>query len=293
MNQKNLERAVIIGIAFNIILTILKLVFGYSGSSRGLITDGYNSLSDVVVSILVYFVLRISNKKPDEHHPYGHQKFEGIAFFALGMGFLLVSIVLFVTTSGTLINFIKNGQLGETPSLTTFYIALIALGIKLFLALFYKKLYKKSKHPTLKAESNNHAIDMIATTFTIIGIGLSQLGFVIFDYIAAIIIVCLILRLAIMTLKEAISYLVDEAPEKQLIDQIYHYIEISKGVLSVDDLKVRRHMTNLYVDVEIGVNERLSLKEAHQIAEYVHHRVEKEFPKVIHCMVHVNPVVQI
>lgn len=290
MTQKQLGQAVIIGIVFNVILTILKLTFGYIGHSHALITDGYNSLSDIITSIMIFLVLKISNKKPDHDHPYGHQKFEGIAYFALGMIFLLSALVLLISTATTFVAYLKDQTLGVEPTLLTLYMAIISLVIKLFLAMFYRVLYKKSYHPTLKAESSNHGIDMIATSLTIVGIGLSQLGFIIFDYIAAILIVFLILRLAVNTLKESIPFLVDQAPDQLFIDEVMQFIFDTQGVLSVDDLKVRRHMLNVYVDVEIGVQGSLSLKEAHQIAEYVHHRVEKQFPNVIHCMVHVNPV---
>lgn len=44
-----------------------------------------------------------------------------------------------------------------------------------------------------------------------------------------------------------------------------------------------------YVDLEIGVQEDLSLKEAHLIAHKVHDALEKEFPDIKHCMIHINP----
>ena len=289
MNQKKLEIAIIIGIAFNIILTLMKLIIGYMGHSEALITDGFNSLSDVVMSLLIYFVLKVSSKKPDQDHPYGHQKFEGIAYFALGMIFLMTSILLFVSTTESLITFIRNQSNANTPTVFTLYTSIVALVIKLFLAVFYYKLYTASKHPTLKAESHNHALDMLATSFTLIGIVLARLGFIIFDYIAAIVIVFLILRLSVTTLKEAISYLTDQAPEQSYIDKMFEFISNCEGVIKIDDLKIRMHMTNVYVDVEIAVEANMSLNLAHKIAENVHDKVEDQFPKVIHCMVHVNP----
>ncbi len=289
MNQKKLEIAIIIGIIVNVILTLIKLIFGYMGHAQALITDGYNSLSDVLMSSMIYFVLKISSKDPDEDHPYGHHKFEGIVYFALGMIFMLSSILLFVSTGGQLIDYIIDPTSATAPTFYTIIVSIIALVIKLFLASFYQILYKRTNHSTLKAESRNHAIDMIATSFTLIGIALAHYGWVIFDYIAALIIVFLIFRLAVSTLKEAVSFLVDQAPEQAVVDDMSSFIASKQGVLSVDVLKIRKHMTKLYMDVEIGVEACLSLKAAHEIAERVHDEVEKNYPDVIHCMVHVNP----
>jgi divalent metal cation (Fe/Co/Zn/Cd) transporter len=43
------------------------------------------------------------------------------------------------------------------------------------------------------------------------------------------------------------------------------------------------------VDVEIRVDGDYTLRRAHKIAEDVHASIEKNFPKVKHIMVHVNP----
>ena len=48
--------------------------------------------------------------------------------------------------------------------------------------------------------------------------------------------------------------------------------------------------SKIYVDLEIGADETISFKKAHAVAENVHHAIEKNFPEVKHCMVHVNPV---
>jgi len=118
---------------------------------------------------------------------------------------------------------------------------------------------------------------------------LSHFNLIIFDYIASIIIGLLILRLAVQILFESVAYLVDQAPSEEVINKINQVIQSVSGVIQVDDLKVRKHMTQKYVDVEIAVQSSLTLEAAHKIAENVHHKVEAKFPDVIHCMVHVNP----
>lgn len=77
----------------------------------------------------------------------------------------------------------------------------------------------------------------------------------------------------------------DEKTEKALRECVLKQDE----VLGVDLLNTRIFSNKIYVDVEIQVNASYSLKAAHSIAESVHDMIEKEFPKVKHIMVHVNP----
>ena len=59
--------------------------------------------------------------------------------------------------------------------------------------------------------------------------------------------------------------------------------------LRVDDLKTRLFGSRTYVDAEIAVDGALPLRDAHVIAEAVHHELERDYPDVKHCTVHVNP----
>jgi cation diffusion facilitator family transporter len=282
-------KAVKIGLAFNVGLTVLKLTFGIWGNAQALISDGLNSFSDVFISIMLLVILTIATKKPDHDHPYGHEKFEGLAYFVLGVIFFITSIYIGIYAIQSIIDYMQHPDQFVAPHFITVIVSIIALVIKLILYRYYFMISKKFKSPTLKADSRNHLLDAWATLFSVIGLTLAQFGFIIFDYVASIIIGLFILRLAVQILLESVAYLVDQAPSDEEVSRIHEVILSIEGVVTVDDLKVRNHMTQKYVDVEIGVKSSLTLSAAHKIAENVHHHVESEFPEVIHCMVHVNP----
>ena len=64
----------------------------------------------------------------------------------------------------------------------------------------------------------------------------------------------------------------------------------TKGVEQVDLLKTRIFGNKVYVEMEIGADENLSLKDSHAIAENVHDAIEQGWPKIKHILIHVNPV---
>ena len=288
-SRKNILTAIYIGLSINILLTIIKMGFGIWGHSQALVSDGVNSLSDVFMSTIIFFVLKVSTKKPDKDHPYGHQKFEGLAYYTIGIIFAATALYLAYGSIMSIIQYIDDPVSYMSPNIWTLIISMVALVIKLFLAYFYFKIYKKYDNPTLKAEFKNHFYDIFSTGLTVIVLLLSPFNLIVFDYIGSLIISFFILRLSLQLIKEATSFLVDESPEPERLNDIQSFIESLKGVKSIDDLRVRRHMTEWYVDVEIGVDDGLSLKTAHDIAETVHISVEEKFNEVIHCMVHVNP----
>lgn len=278
-----------IGLFVNILLAAIKLSFGVLGNAQSLISDGLNSTSDIIISFLMLLFLKIATKKPDHDHHYGHEKYEGLAYFALGLIFFGISVYILIDSLTSIIMF-SNGSLSSLgPEQFTVFVSLFSLILKMGLFAYYRKAGRMFKSPTLKADAKNHLIDVWATLFTLVGLSLTQFGLIVFDYIASFIIGLFILKLSIDVTKEAISFLVDQAPSLQEIKDIEETILAIQGVLTVDDLKVRKHMVERYVDVEIGVKGHMSLEKAHMIAEKVHHTIEEKFPDVIHCMVHVNP----
>lgn len=68
-----------------------------------------------------------------------------------------------------------------------------------------------------------------------------------------------------------------------------HIVHSQESVLQMDDIKTRLFGSKAYIDIEIAVDGELTLNEAHDLAHQVHDAIEREFVKVKHCMVHVNP----
>ena len=81
----------------------------------------------------------------------------------------------------------------------------------------------------------------------------------------------------------------DHSCSNEITHQLRLFILQQQNVECIDSLKTRMFGEKYYVDLEIGVQEDLSLKEAHLIAHKVHDALEKEFPDIKHCMIHINP----
>ena len=43
-------------------------------------------------------------------------------------------------------------------------------------------------------------------------------------------------------------------------------------------------------EIEIAVDDNLSVKEGHEIAKRLHDKIESEFEDIKHCMIHVDPI---
>ena len=67
------------GIAFNAVLFALKYLAGVLTGSIAIMADAFNNLSDAGSSVITLVGFKISGKRNDSEHPFGHGRLEYIA----------------------------------------------------------------------------------------------------------------------------------------------------------------------------------------------------------------------
>ena len=91
--QKVANKVSIVTIIGNLVLSVLKFLAGVIAHSSAMISDAIHSASDVFSTFVVIVGIKLSSKKPDKEHPYGHERLECVAAIVL-------AIVLFITGLG-------------------------------------------------------------------------------------------------------------------------------------------------------------------------------------------------
>lgn len=284
-NEKIAIKVSIISIILNCLLTLIKFISGVISKSSAMISDSVHSLSDVLSTFVVIIGVKISNKKADSDHPYGHERIECVSA-------IILSGMLFIIGALIGINGIKNVTNSSNlvmPGVLALIASIISIISKEAMYQYTIRVSKKINSAALKADAWHHRSDALSSIGSFIGILGSRLGFKIFDPLASVIISLCIIKVSIDIFKDAIDKMVDKSCDKEIIDKVISVIEKNESVKNIDDIKTRQFGNKAYVDVEISVDENLLLKDAHKVAEEIHNSVENEINIVKHCMVHVNP----
>ncbi len=284
-NEKIAIKVSVISIILNCLLTLIKFISGVISKSSAMISDSVHSLSDVLSTFVVIIGVKISNKKADSDHPYGHERIECVSA-------IILSGMLFIIGALIGINGIKNVTNSSNlvmPGVLALIASIISIISKEAMYQYTIRVSKKINSAALKADAWHHRSDALSSIGSFIGILGSRLGFKIFDPLASVIISLCIIKVSIDIFKDAIDKMVDKSCDKEVIDKVISVIEKNENVKNIDDIKTRQFGNKAYVDVEISVDENLLLKDAHKVAEEIHNSVENEINIVKHCMVHVNP----
>ena len=285
--KKVANKVSFITIVQNILLSVFKLFAGIFAHSNAMISDAVHSASDVFSTIIVIIGVRLASKKSDKEHPYGHERLECVAAIVLSIVLLYTGIKIGSQAVKDIIG--GNYQSLQKPGVLALVAAVVSIVTKEIMYWYTRHYAKKIDSSALMADAWHHRSDALSSVGALVGIGGAMMGFPVMDSIASIVIFVFIAKAAYDIFKDAMDKMVDHSCDDETEKEMRDFVLAQKEVLSVDLLHTRIFGNKIYVDVEIGVNGSYTLRQAHEIAEEVHEGIEKNFPKVKHVMVHVNP----
>lgn len=285
--RKVANKVSLITIAGNVMLSVVKLLAGIIAHSSAMISDAIHSASDVFSTFVVIIGIKLSSKKADREHPYGHERLECVAAIILAM-------VLFITGLGIGVDAFKNIVQGkyndlQAPGMLALVAAIVSIVSKEGMYWYTRFYAKKIDSSALMADAWHHRSDAFSSIGALIGICGARLGFPVMDSVASLVIFVFIVKAAYDIFKDALDKMVDHSCDEETEKQISECVMRNEQVLGIDLLQTRMFGNKIYVDIEIGLPSYYTLEQSHGIAEAVHQEIEHNFPKVKHIMVHVNP----
>lgn len=278
------KRVSIISLLINILLTILKVLIGFAYSSRALIADGIHSLSDMASTIVILISIKFSHSPADEEHPYGHGKAEAIGTSILAIILIITGILLIRDA----VISIYSGKI-SIPGRPALWMALISIFVKEWLYRYTIKTGQEIKSKGLIADAHHHRSDALSSIAALIGVVGARLGYLFFDPLAGLVVALFIARIGFTILRDAINELMDGVPDNKKIGKFKEITRNVEGVIEVGDIKLRSYGPQIFIDLSVVVEDRLSVVEGHQVATDVKSRIMSADDSVAEVMVHIDP----
>ena len=277
-----------VSITVNVVLTCGKLAAGILGRSHAMISDAVHSASDVFSTLIVMAGVSMSAKQSDKEHPYGHERLECVAA-------LFLAVILCATGLGIGFGAVREVVSGEVkdaaiPGLMALAAAIVSIVVKEWMYRYTIKAADSIHSSALKADAWHHRSDALSSVGAFVGICGARMGFAFMDPAASIVICIFICKASLDVLRDALDKMVDKACDEETAQAIRRTALAPPGVVRIDGLKTRLFGPRMYVDIEIAVDGRLNLQQAHTISREVHDMVEEQFPQVKHCVVQINPL---
>lgn len=273
----------IVGIVANLILFALKYWAGIVSGSIALIADAWHTLSDSASSVIVIGSVKLSSKKPDDKHPFGHGRYQEIA--SLFIAFLL-GIIAWEFFSSSIVKF-KEHEATQFGILAIVVTALSVI-VKEGMAQYAYWAYRKTGLETLKADGWHHRSDALSSAVVLIGILLGK-RFWWIDSVLGILISLMLIYAVFEIVKNSIEKLLGAKPDKEFI------AAVNKLISEVSDREICPHHFHLHtygdhqeLTFHIMLKGDLDINTGHEIATHIEGALRDRMG--IEATIHVEPI---
>jgi cation diffusion facilitator family transporter len=276
-------KALIITLCGNIVLALIKSLAARLSGSSALSADAYNSISDVLYSIMLVIGLLIAVRPADISHPQGHRRFEPLVGMVVSFSMAWAG---YRAVSGSIDKIIDGPEPFEfgLPVL----ILICSAVIKAVMYWSINRIARQIQSPTLQTASVDNLMDTITSFTAIIGIIAAQFINPLADPIAGILVSVWIFRAAFNALIENLNFLTGAGATETQREDFQQIIASVPGVLNVHQIFSEYVGTKLLLDVHINVDGGTTLYEVHQIESEIESRLT-EIPDVERAYIHIEP----
>ncbi len=268
----------------NILLFAIKLVAGMLAGSLAIVADAFNNLSDAGSGVVTLFGFRLAHRPPDKDHPFGHGRVEYLS----AMGVAVLIIMAGVELAGSAWEKILHPQ-PTAFSWVTVMILVVAILIKLWMAVFCRRIGRLIRSDALIATGVDSRNDVICTGVVLAASLAGLFTDVNVDGYVGVAVALFVVWAGFSIIKETISPLLGQAPDPELVDNIRKTVLAHEEILGIHDMMVHdygpgRVIVSLHAEVPVDAD----ICQSHDVIDCIEQELMREY-RIISC-IHMDPI---
>ena len=271
-------------IVINIVLALLKIISGNIFRSVSLISDGLNSLSDLITNILVIIGLKVGENPEDKEHPFGHGKIESV--FSVIIGTFIMITAFDIIKENIMGLFQMKGEV--ISSLMPVIITVIVIVIKIFQLLFMKNKTKDYRGALINSLLEDYKADIVISISVLMGILLSRINPV-FDVFVGVSVAIYIMYSGYNLIKDNALILLDSQDE-ELLESVRKDLSEFDEIENAHDFRMTTSGKNIYLFIDVRMNKSLTIDEAHEITNKISKFIKHKYKNIKRVLIHAEPV---
>ncbi|GAB4289750.1 MAG: CDF family cation-efflux transporter FieF [Methylophaga sp.] len=272
-------------VATAVILILAKLIAWFVSDSVSILATLVDSSLDVLASVINLFAVHHALQPADREHRFGHGKAEALA--GLGQSMFITGSAGILLLQG--ISRLLDPQPLEKGLELGIAVMLLSVAATLILLSFQRYVIRRTDSMAIKADALHYKTDLLTNGSVIIALILTSYGWHHVDPLFAIAIALYILHSAWHIMRGAIDLLMDHELPDEDRERIKTLINNDPQALGHHDLRTRRSGNRIFVQLHLELDEKLSLKQAHAIADKLEHQVADLFDEA-EVIIHEDPV---
>lgn len=277
--MNKLEKAALVSVAGNAIVSVLKFVAGTMFGSVALVADAIHSFTDIIGSVAVFFGVRFADSKT-EKFPYGLYKLEN---------FVSIFIAIIIFWSGIEIASESLAKLNTATQITGFgaiTVAIVSLAVVYALAKYKERVGRETHSPSMISEAKHSMLDAYGSVGVVAALGLSMAGFPVFDPLIGLVIAVLVFRAGAEIFMDSAKVLLDISLDYKTIKKI-EKIAVRQKAVRVKELVARNSGRYIFVDLKLETDLK-DLKKVDRLHKSCEEEILRTIPRIDKIMIDIE-----
>ena len=273
----------LVSVILNLLLFVLKYYAGIASASLALIADAWHTLSDSLTSLVVILGIKLSSKKPDKEHPFGHGRWEQISALIIAILLALVGVEFMKDAIAKL----RGHEAADFGWLA--YLATVAsIVLKEGLARYAFYIARKTGNAAVKADGWHHRSDALSSLMVLAGLFLSPYLWWI-DSVLGMLISFMLFYAAYGIIREAVNKILGEEPSEEVIGTVEQIVKAEMGnVAYPHHYHIHHYGDHIEFTFHIKVPGEETVEEAHRKATLIEMQIKTELK--IDATIHIEPL---
>ena len=273
----------LVSVILNLLLFVLKYYAGIASASLALIADAWHTLSDSLTSLVVILGIKLSSKKPDKEHPFGHGRWEQISALIIAILLALVGVEFMKDAIAKL----RGHEAADFGWLA--YLATVAsIVLKEGLARYAFYIARKTGNAAVKADGWHHRSDALSSLMVLAGLFLSPYFWWI-DSVLGMLISFMLFYAAYGIIREAVNKILGEEPSEEVIGKVEQIVKAEMGnVAYPHHYHIHHYGDHIEFTFHIKVPGEETVEEAHRKATLIEMQIKTELK--IDATIHIEPL---
>lgn len=275
-------------VAVATILVIIKFIAWKQSNLISLSASLFDSLSDLLSSVVNFCTIIYAIKPADDDHRFGHGKAEALA--GMLQSLLILFSTIYVFTYSLFFIQKKVDYSFQNQSKFIIFTVIFSLILTLLLLILQKNTIKKTRSLVIQADYLHYKNDMLVNLAVLLAIFFSNYIWW-FDALIGGAIFFYVIFGAFEITKKSFEILMDKELSDEIRQQILEIVKLNPKVIDVHELRTRSNGRNDFIQMHLDLDADISLKEAHSIAEEVEKSILSKFENA-EVLIHQDPYVK-
>ncbi len=274
-----------VGIVTNILLAVLKLVFGTISGSISVTADALNNMSDAGSQVISLISFRIAAKPADRDHPFGHARIEYVASMIVSFLVLLVGYELAKESIAQIIN-----PVDADFGIAVIIVLALSVMVKLWLGISGKIVAKRINSTVISATASDSISDAIATSAVLVSAIICRITGWRTDAYMGVAVSVIIIIAGVKILNETKNAILGAPPEPEVVEGIVNITRECPEILGIHDMVVHSYGTgNIIASLHAEVDGSADVYIIHDAIDNVEKRLYSEMG--VRTTIHMDPIV--